>query len=203
MDNNAKVPPTIPPVIPPGIAPKLPEVAPAPLKSKVSFSKRELLIGGAAAVLLVALAVWFVIFAVGAGRTAAQTVQNSAPEGYTLQEPIVQVGLPGSETRSVLFYVSNNGLACALLEHKASGYKLLDTFGHIGLAGTGEGEWNLTSLSGGNREMFLFGILYDEGLSTVEVNGSPAVVVNSGDYRLWYYIAEGSESINRNSVYYR
>lgn len=199
MDNNIGPPP----VVPPGISPKLPESPAGPAKSKMqSFTKREMLLGTVAIILLLALGIWFVIFALGSARTPSQTVERYAEEGFVFQESIIQVGLQGDDDRSALFYISENKLACALLERSASGYHLVDTFGRLGLTGNQEGSWNISSLSGGKREIFLFGIIYDKQYTGVKVNGSTAIVVDTGKYRLWYFIAEGNVSISDGSVTY-
>ncbi len=185
--------------VPPGIGPRLPE--PEPPAPKFRIAGRENLIIGAAGLLLVALAVWFIAFAIGAGRTPAQAVARVLEEGFTVQEELVQVSLPGEGERSVYFFISSDQLACAVLQRKASGYKVLNVSGHLPLAGGDKpGIWMAPSL-GGNEEFFVYGLLYNA--SAVDVNGNPAVVVNAGPYRCWYYLGEGPLTINSESVVYR
>lgn len=189
--------------IPPGIGPKLPD--PPPVKPMTQpLGKRESIIIGAAALLLVALGAWFILFVLGAARSPVQAVQQQAGEGYELEEPLVQVSLPGEGQRSVLFYVSNGQLACALLQHRAGGYKVLDVSGHLPLSGPGkDGIWQLSSLQGADKEFLVFGLLYDVALTGVTVDGNPAVVVTVGKYRCWYYLGQGSMSVSSESVVYK
>lgn len=216
----------IPPVTPPPV--KLPEQPqPAPPK-KPKLSAQSILIIGVAGVLLAVLATCFIVFALGAAQTPAQAVAKAAGEGFNVQRELVQVSLAqvsatpdppaadpsGSEEaagpvtsklgeRSVYFFVSNEQLACALLERKASGYKVRDVSGHLPLTGEGKpGIWMLSGFSGTN-EYLVFGLLYDTTKTKVEVDGNPAVIVDTGRYRCWYYLGTGATAINSESVVFK
>lgn len=186
--------------VPPEITPKLPD--PAPLRPKKGLTARETLIVAVGGVALVALATCFIVFALGAGRSAAETINRQAGSVYAVQEEIVQVSLPGDGQRSVLFYISDDQLACALLEHRPSGYRLLEASGHLPLTSTDkQGIWMASGMTNDRKEFFVFGLLYDSALSGVEVDGVPATVVDTGLYRCWYYYGD-SVTINSESVVY-
>lgn len=188
--------------IPPGITPKLPD--PPPIQPQKGLTRRESFIMAGAAVLLVALAVCFVVFALSAGRSAADAVARQGGSVYALQEEIVQVSLPGEGQRSVLFYISDDQLACALLEKRASGYHLVNASGHLPLTSADKpGIWMASGLQSDKKEFFVFGLLYDDALTAVEVDGMPATVVDNGLYRCWFYYGESVTSINSESVVYK
>ncbi|NLW78754.1 MAG: hypothetical protein GXY32_05010 [Ruminococcaceae bacterium] len=190
------------PTVPPGIGPKLP--GPPPLQPQKTLSKREIIIiaiGGAA---IVVLAVLFILFAVGAARTPVQTVNQQAGELFAVQEEIAQVGLPGAGERSVMFYISDDALACALLERSAAGYRLVDASGHLPLSSSNKpGIWMASGLKSELKEFFVFGMIYDKTLHTVEVDGQPATVIDNGTYRCWFYYGASVTSINSESVVYK
>ena len=187
--------------VPPGIGPKLPEQAPAPKRRPV---RRETALLAAAALLLVVLATWFIVYAMGSARTAEQTVnQQVADDTYKVQQEIAHLALPGAAQRSIYFYISSDALSCALLERGGGGYKLLTVGGHMALTAPGkDGAWAVASLDG-NQQYLVFGLLYDKSLHGVEVDGQPAVVVDNGTYRCWYYYGEGLMSMSSESVIYR
>ncbi|MGD9559252.1 MAG: hypothetical protein AB7V55_01420 [Oscillospiraceae bacterium] len=187
--------------VPSGIAPKLPE--PPPAAAKKGLTRRENLIVAVACVLLAALATWFIVFALGADRTAAEAVNRQAGSVYAVQQEIVQVSLPGDGRRSVLFYISGEELACALLERGASGYRLVNATGHLPLTSSDkEGIWMASGMTSDKKEFLVFGLLYDDALTAVEVDGMPATVVDNGMYRCWYYYGD-SVTINSESVVYK
>lgn len=211
--------------VPPDIRPKLPEQQPMQPRKKPGLTSQAVVIIGAAGVLIAILATWFIVFALGAGKTPAQAVAKNLPEGFTLQEELIQVSLTqvvtapeptaddSGETaaapkaakggeRSVYFFISNEQLACTLLERKAGGYKVGEIAGHLPLTGDGKpGIWMGTAAT--SQEYLVFGLLYDGGLSKVEVEGKPAVIIDTGRYRCWYYLGEGSMTINSESVVFK
>jgi hypothetical protein len=189
--------------MPPVSGPKLPE--PPLLKPEPRpLGKREGVLIATAGALILALAAWFALFALGSARTPAQAVGRFAGEAYALEEELVQLSLPGDGQRSVLFYISGGQLACALLQRKASGYRLLDASGFLPLSGAGkQGAWQLSGLQGAEKEYLVFGLLYDAALTAVAVNGSPAVVVSVGKYRCWYYFGQGGLSVGSESIIYK
>lgn len=190
------------PAVPPGIGPKLPD--PPPLQVPKKLTKREIIIGAAGVVIILVLAVCFVLFALGAARTPVQVVNQHAGDLFGVQEEIAQVSLPGEGERSVLFYISDDALACALLERSASGYRLLDASGHLPLAASNkEGIWMASGLKSEMKEFFVFGLIYDKTLHSVEVDGQAATVVDNGTYRCWYYFGASVTSINSESVVYK
>ncbi|MDL2293503.1 hypothetical protein LJC60_02615 [Ruminococcaceae bacterium OttesenSCG-928-D13] len=205
---------------PPGV--KLPEQQPSqPLQPKKSkFSRQSLAIMAAAGLLIVVMITVFIVFVVNAGRSPMQAVRAALKEDFSFHQELVQVSLspkvtdpdPGSEDgptvtvfpgeRSVYFFVSNEQLACALLSRRATGYEVQDVAGHLPLTGDGkDGIWMATGGTG--TEYLVFGLLYNPDKTKVEVEGKPAVVVDTGRYRLWYYINTGSMAINSESVVYK
>ena len=187
--------------VPTGISPKLPE-PPSPVKSKPVI-KRDTALAGLAGVLLLAVAAWFIIFAARAGRSPAQVINESGDELFVVQKEIAQVSLPGEDERSVLFYVSGDALACALLQRTASGYHVLETSGHLPLdAQDKQGIWMAATLKGNKKEFLVFGLLFGDDMSTVKVDGEQATVLDTGEYRCWFYYGEGLMSINSESVVY-
>lgn len=188
--------------VPTGVGPRLPDPAP-PAEKSLKLTRRETLISAVAGLLLVALATWFIVFTITAGQAPAVAVGRAADEGFAVQEEIVQVSLPGSGQRSVYFYISSDQLACALLQRRPGGWRVLDISGHLPLSSKDKpGIWMASGLQTGQREFFVFGLLYDKALTGVTVNGEEAVVVSSGPYRCWYYYGAGSASINSESVVY-
>ncbi len=175
-----------------------------PQPAKKAAGGYDRILAVVAGILLVAIATWFAVFALRAGRSAAEVVNASADDLYAVQQEIVQVGVPGETEREVLFYVSEDALACALLSRGAGGYKLVTAAGHLPLTASGkQGIWMATSVPSDAKEFLVFGLLFDEELSSVEVDGVPAVVVDTGEYRCWYYLGAGNMSINSESVVYR
>lgn len=190
------------PTVPPGIAPKLPD--PPALQPKKMLSKREIIIIAVGAAAIVVLAVLFILFALGAARTPTDVVNQQAGELFGVQEEIAQVGLPGPGERSVMFYISDDALACALLERSASGYRLVDASGHLPLASSDKpGIWMASGLKSELKEFFVFGMIYDKTLHSVEVDGQAATVVDTGTYRCWFYYGASVTSINSESVVYK
>jgi hypothetical protein len=193
----------------------MPEPQPsAPQPSRRLGLYRDRALAGAA-VLVVALAIWLILFALGAARTPAQAVARSLGDSFTLQEELVQISLtrvpeaggeadspPQKGERYAYFFISNEQLACALLQRGAAGYKVLDINGHLPLTGDGKpGIWMGSAASA--TEYMVFGLLYDTALSAVEVEGHRAIMVDTGRYRCWYYLGQGSMTINSESVVYK
>lgn len=195
METNAGVTPVMPQDMP---------QPPAPDKEPKRLSRRELLIILCAAFLLVILAVCFILYAVSAGHAPKQVVNNGTDPIHHVQEELMQVSLPGTGERSAYFYLSGDGLACAVLQRSGGGYRLITALGSVPLAAEDmPGVWMLSDLKSGKTEYLVFGVLYDPDLSEVEVDGMPAVVINTGQYRFWYYLVEGNVSINSESIAYR
>lgn len=201
MDKErAGAPMGMPQTVPPGIAPKLPD--PAPLQPKKGLSNRELLLVGVAGVLIVALATWFIVFALSAAKTPQQAIDGEG--SYPVQQAIVQVSTPGEGERYLNFYISGDVLACALLQRGAGGYKVLDVAGDLALTSAGkQGIWMPFGLKTDRNEYYLVGLIYDSSVTSVEVDGVPAVVVDNGVYRCWYFQGEGSMTINSESVVFK
>ena len=65
-----------------------------------------------------------------------------------------------------------------------------------------DGMWAAGNLDG-NQQYLVFGLLYNDALRGVEVDGQPAVVVDDGMYRCWFYYGEGLMAFNSESVVYR
>lgn len=191
MANENNTPPSI----------RLPENDP-PLRGR--SIRRDTVIAGAAVVLLVGIAIWFATFAVMAAQTPRQLIdRREGADGLTVQEEVAMVSLPAMGQRSVLFYLSGDQLACALLEHKASGYRVLETAGTLPLTSADKpGIWMTSGMQSSQKEFFVFGLLYDPGLNEVRVNGERAALVDNGVFRCWYYYGAGPVSINSESVVY-
>lgn len=181
--------------------PELPEEKP---KQAPRRNLRDLAIAAVCGVLALALGIGFLVFALQAGKTPQQAVAAAAGEEFVMQEEIVRVSLPGAGERSVMFFISNDQLACALLERRASGYRVESVSGHLPLTSLDKpGIWMASNTQGGQSSYLVFGLLYSASLSQVEVNGQQAVIVDTGMYRCWYYYGEGSTTINSESVVYR
>ena len=182
--------------------PKLPEPPPAPAAlKKGGLTRREKLIAGVAGLALAALGVLFVVLLLRSGRTPRQAVDAFAGEELAVQEEIIMVSLPQNSQRNVYFYISDDKLACALLSHSVAGFTVDDAGGSLRLTGTGSpGIWKM--LGTGNKDFFVFGLLYDERMNTVTVNGQSAVVVDNGTHRCWFYYAADGMSIDSESVVY-
>ena len=166
------------------------------------FTKRESIIMGVSFVLVLILVVCGVLMMLSASRTAPQAVNRAVEEDLRVQESVIQLSLLGDDTRSVLFYISADEMACAILKRGAAGYKLVDAGGHLPLTSEDKlGIWK--TLGSGKKEIFVFGMLYSPTVQNVLVDGMPAVIVNTGQYRCWYYYAAGSTSINSESVVYQ
>ncbi len=212
MDNERKgVPPQAPPQITAQQAGRMQEPssgrASEPqgggVEAKKKTPAREAMLLSVVVVLLLALATWFIVFALGSGKTPSQAVAEAAEAGFGVQEELVRVSLPGQGERSLFFYISDDELACAILQRGAGGYDVLDISGHLPLTSNDRaGVWMAASMPSSADEYLVFGLLYDPELSSVEVDGIPAVVINTGVYRCWYYLGEGNISINSESVVY-
>lgn len=184
--------------VPPGIGPKLPE--PTPLQPRRGVTKREKLIMGGAGALVVVLLVWFISFMVSAGKSPAAAIEGYAAD-LPYQQHVVQVSVDGAGERYLHFFLSGDQLACALLERGAGGYRVLDAAGGLALTSSTEsGIWMPLAIS--RSEYFIIGLVYG-GEGSVEVGGVPAVTVDNGVYRCWYYRGEGPMTINSGSVVFK
>lgn len=190
--------------IEPPAEPPAPQAQPQPLP-KQEESKRlklgkELLVAAVAVVLLLAVAAGFVVFALSAGRSPREVVDRGAIETAAVQEEVAMVSLPANGEKYAYFYISEGGLSCALLKRNASGFKLVDTAGEIALSNPSKpGAWE-ASLQGDKKSFFVFGIIYDDAIRRVEVDGQPAMVVDTGEYRCWYFYSQETLSIKSESV---
>lgn len=182
-----------------------PNAGPAPVqphtKKLLNGERIALLVSGA---LLLVVAVLLVVFVASSGRSAAAVVNQKA-SGLPLgvQQEIVQVSIPGMPNHSVLFYLSEEGMAGAVLQRDFSGYKALTLAGSLSMEPDGEkGRWATSGEYFNGRSYFVYGVLLDDKTRGVEVNGNPAVLVDTGEYRCWFYVGSGTLSIKSNSVKY-
>lgn len=194
MDNDR-------PMTPPGMGPK--QTEPQPPKSDTSFTRREMVLAGVGGVLVVVLAVLLIVFMITAGRGYTEII-DSHTETYKVTQEIARIGVPGGGERSLVFYVSGETMACALLERGATGYSVVDVGGGLALAQSGkDGIWMPFALAGNKQEYFLVGMVYDDAVQAVLVDGQPATLVDDGLYRCWYFRGEGNMTINSESVEFR
>ena len=183
--------------------PRLPQEEPelTPAKSGF-FTKREKLIMGVAAALALVLTGLFLLLLIQAGRTPQQALDVYAGGELAVQEDIVMVSFPNDPQRSAYFYISGDKLACALLNRGMSGYKVEHAGGGLRLTGTEtQGIWKM--LGSDKKDFFVFGLLYDNAVKSVKVNGQKAVLVDNGMYRCWFYYAADAMSIDSESVVYQ
>lgn len=185
--------------------PKLPEPEPLAPPVKASFfTKREKLIMGVAGVLVVVVLVVFIVLLLQAGRTPRQVVDAFGGEELAVQEEIVMVSLPDGSQRTAYFYISGDKLACALLSRGMGGYRVEHAAGDLRLTAatgsTNKGIWKM--LGSGNTDFFVFGLVYDDTVKDVKVNGQNAVLVDNGTYRCWFFYTSEAMSIDSESVVY-
>lgn len=185
--------------------PKLPDPEPPVPPAKHSFfTKREKLIVGVAGVLVVVLLALFIAMMLQAGRTPRQAVDAFAGEDLAVQEEIVMVSLPDGSQRTAYFYISGDKLACALLSRGMGGYKVDYAGGDLRLtAPTGAANKGIWKMLGTDKtDFFVFGLVYDDTVKGVKVNGQHAVLVDNGTYRCWYFYTPEAMSIDSESVVY-
>ena len=194
MDNDR-------PTMPPGAGPKQPE--PPPAKPDNSFTRREMVITGVGGVLVVLLGVLLIVFMLSAGRGTTEVIDGHT-DTYKVTQEIARIGVPGGAERSLVFYVSGESMAVALLERGTTGYSVVDVGGGLALTQSGkDGIWMPFALAGNKEEYFLVGMVYNSEVQAVLVDGQPAVLVDDGLYRCWYYRGEGNMTINSESVEFR
>ncbi len=155
----------------------------------------------AAGVLLAVLATWFITFALSAARPSHQLLSEHSA-GLAVQEDILTLSVKGDTERYLQFYISGDALACALLERGAGGFVVNDVAGGLALTSSeAQGIWMPFGLNN-DDEYFIVGLVYDDAVRKVQVEGMPTVLVDNGVYRCWYYQGEGTMSINSQSVVY-
>lgn len=182
--------------------PKLPEQNPEQNgQKKQKLALKQKLVPIALGLLLVGLLVLFGAFLLKTSRGPRQAVNAFVGQDLSVQEELVMASLPQNSRKSVYFYIAQDKLACALLSQGIGGISVQDAVGNVRLTAEGtQGVWKL--LGSGKKDFLVFGILYDERMHNVTVNGQKAVVVSNGTYRLWYYHVQNGMSIDSESVIY-
>lgn len=168
------------------------------------LSKREIFIITAGVVILLIVSALFLTTIFSGNKTPQQAINEFAAEKPALQmkTQLAQISLDATDTRHVVVYKVNGGVAFAVVERDHSGYKLV---GEITKVETGPGVndemWAASPIKNG-KDYLVVGVIKNLDHSRVKVNEKPATVIDNGDTRCWFYINEGYIVIGSGSITY-
>ena len=163
-----------------------------------SIKKHNFIYFIAIAIILIELDVGILIPSLGIGRTSIDAISSRFDNGtniWRLKRIVSEINL---NNKRLVFYESYNGnIMVSILKKKWNGmWKVVDTSGEM----ISNSRNNVVSTMGGNfdRVWVSCGIIYNDKVERVRLNGKDTNILDEGFIRIWYSIEE--EPVNKYEV---